>query len=194
MARDPRVDAFIAEAQPFARPILDHLRGLIHDVCPDVVETIKWSRPNFEHKRRVFASFGAFKAHASFTLWRVGEMVGGEKDGMGQFGKLTGLDDLPDDATVKRVIAAATAVIDQGPAPRPKTAPRAELPLPEELAAALADLPSAQATWDGFAPSHRREYCAWIGEAKRPDTKAARVAQAIQWLADGKSRNWKYQR
>jgi uncharacterized protein YdeI (YjbR/CyaY-like superfamily) len=193
VTRDPRIDDYIAKAEPFARPILEHLRGLIHAACPDAIETIKWSRPNFEHKGRVFASLGAFKAHASLTLWRVGEMIGGEKEGMGQFGKLASLADLPDDGEVMRVIRAATTVIDRGPAPKVK-APRAPLPVPDELAAALAEAPAARATFEGFSPSHRRDYCEWIGEAKRPETRAARVAQAIAWMAEGKPRHWKYQR
>jgi len=194
---DPRIDAFIAGAQPFARPILSHLRELIHAACPDAVETIKWGRPAFDHKGRIFAIFGAFKAHASLGLWRMGEAgeaTGKEGEGMGQFGKLTSLADLPDDAELTRIIRAAVEVIDRGPAPKPKKAPRPELPVPDELAAALADAPAAKAVFDGFPPSHRRDYCEWIGEAKRPETRAQRVAQAIQWLAEGKSRNWKYER
>jgi uncharacterized protein YdeI (YjbR/CyaY-like superfamily) len=197
MARDPRIDAYIAEAQPFARPILDHIRDVIHAACPDVAETIKWSRPFFEHKGRMFAALGAFKAHASLILWRMGEMGDGtsrNRDGMGQFGRLTSTDDLPDDAELIRVVQSAMAAIDQGPPARAKRQPRAELPVPQELTAALAEAPAARATFDGFSSSNRRDYCEWIGEAKRAETRAARVAQAIEWMAEGKARNWKYQR
>lgn len=196
-APDPRIDAFIAKAPPFARPILSHLRGLIHQACPDAVETIKWSRPAFDHKGRIFAIFGAFKAHASLYLWRMdeaGESIAPDGEGMGQFGKLTSLADLPDDAELIRMIRAAVEVIERGPAPKPKKAPRPELPVPDELAAALAQAPAARAVFDAFPPGQRREYCEWIGEAKRPETRAERVAQAIEWLAEGKTRNWKYQR
>lgn len=197
MTRDPRIDAYIAKSQPFARPILDHLRAAIHAACPDVDETIKWSRPFFEYKGRMFAALGAFKAHASLIVWRTGETGDAttrDREGMGQFGKITSLADLPDDAELRRVIGEAMAAIDQGKPARAKKPPRAELPVPPELAAALAEAPHAKATFDGFSPSNRRDYCEWIGEAKRPETRAARVAQALEWLFEGKPRNWQYQK
>jgi uncharacterized protein YdeI (YjbR/CyaY-like superfamily) len=197
MARDPRIDAYIADAQPFARPILNHIREVVHQACPDVTETIKWSRPFFEHKGRMFGSLGAFKAHASLTVWRMGEMgdaTSRTQEGMGQFGKLTSLADLPDDAVLIGAIQAATSAIEAGRPARPKKPPRAELPVPDELSAALADEPAAKQVFDGFSPSHRRDYCEWIGEAKRPETRDARVKQAVLWMAEGKPRHWKYQR
>jgi len=191
--RDPRIDAFIAKAQPFAQPILSHLRDLIHRACPDVEEAIKWGRPAFINDGRILAVFGAFKSHASLTLWKMGEATGREEEGMGQFGRLASLADLSPDDEIVALIRATASARETAP-PRPKPAPRPELPVPEELAAGLAAAPKAQATWDAFAPSHRREYVEWIGEAKRPETRAQRVAQAIEWIAEGKSRNWKYQR
>jgi uncharacterized protein YdeI (YjbR/CyaY-like superfamily) len=192
MGRDPRVDASIAKAEPFARPILTHLRDVIHRACPNIEEAIKWGRPAFVNDGRILAVFGAFKAHASLVLWRMGEPTGKEEDGLGQFGRLTSLADLPDDADLIRLIQ-ATANARETAAPKPKKAPRPELPVPEELAAALAASSKAQATWEAFAPSHRREYSEWVGEAKRPETRAARVAQSVEWIAEGKQRNWKYQ-
>ena len=197
MARDPRIDAYIAAAQPFARPILTHIRDVIHQACPDATETMKWSRPFFEHQGRMFAGLSAFKAHASLVLWRMGETgdaTSRDQEGMGHFGKLTSLADLPDDAALIAAIRDAVAAIEMGKPARPKKAPRADLPVPEELAAALADAPAANATFVGFSASNRRDYCEWIGEAKRPETRAARVAQAVEWLAEGKPRHWKYQR
>jgi len=192
-ARDPRIDAFIAKAQPFAQPILTHLREVLHSACPGIEESIKWGRPAFLNEGRILAVLGAFKAHAALVLWKMGEPAAKEAEGMGQFGKLTSLADLPEDAELIPIIqAAATARAET--APRPKKAPRPELPVPDELAAALAASPKAQAVWDGFAPSHRREYSEWVGEAKRPETRAARVAQSVEWIAEGKQRNWKYQR
>jgi uncharacterized protein YdeI (YjbR/CyaY-like superfamily) len=191
-AGDPRIDAFIAKAQPFAQPILLHLRDLIHRACPDVREDIKWGRPAFLQDGRIVAVFGAFKAHASLTLWKMGEATGREKEGMGQFGRLTSLADLPGDDEVIRLIRETASARGTAEA-RPRKAPRPELPVPEELAAALAASPQAQAAWDGFAPSHRREYSEWVGEAKRAETRAARVQQSVEWIAEGKQRNWKYQ-
>jgi len=193
-AADPRIDAFIAKAQPFAQPILSHLRAVIHRACPGVTEAIKWGRPAFENDGRILAVLGAFKAHASLVLWKMGEPTGREEEGMGQFGRLTSLDDLPDDAELIRIIQATARARAEPAPPRPKKAPRPQLPVPDELAAALDQAPAAKATFDGFPPSHRRDYCEWIGEAKRPETRAARVAQAIEWLAEGKPRHWKYQK
>lgn len=191
-AADPRVDAFIAGAQPFAQPILSHLRAVIHRACPQVEEAIKWGRPSFVHEGRILAVFGAFKAHASLTLWKMGEATGREEDGMGQFGRLTSLADLPDDAELIRLIRETASARASAP-PKAKTPPRPDLPVPEELATALAASPEAQAVWDGFAPSHRREYSEWVSEAKRAETRSARVAQSVEWIAEGKQRNWKYQ-
>ena len=191
-AADPRIDAFIANAQPFARPILSHLRDLLHRACPGLEESIKWGRPAFVHEGRILAVFGAFKAHASLTLWKMGGATGREEEGMGQFGRLTSLADLPGDAELVRLIQAAASARAEA-APKPKKPPRPELPVPEELAAALAASASAQATWNAFAPSHRRDYSEWVGEAKRPETRAQRVAQSVEWIAEGKQRHWKYQ-
>jgi uncharacterized protein YdeI (YjbR/CyaY-like superfamily) len=193
-AADPRIDAFIAKAQPFARPILSHLRESIHRACPGVTETIKWGRPAFENDGRILAVLGAFKAHASLTLWKMGEATGREEEGMGQFGRLTSLDDLPDDAELIRIIQATASARAEPAKPRPTKAPRPEYPVPDELAAALDQAPAAKAVFDGFSPTNRRDYCEWIGEAKKPETRAARVTQAVEWLAEGKTRHWKYQK
>jgi len=191
-AADPRIDAFIAKAQPFAQPILSHLRDVIHRALPQVEEAIKWGRPSFVHEGRIVAVFGAFKAHASLTLWKMGEATGREEEGMGQFGRLTSLGDLSDDAELIRLIQETASARATAP-PKPTKPLRPELPVPQELATALAASPNAQRIWDGFAPSHRREYSEWVSEAKRPETRAARVAQSVEWIAEGKQRNWKYQ-
>ena len=196
LERDARIDTYIAAAQPFARPILDHLRQAIHAACPNVEETIKWSRPSFAHKGRLFASLAAFKGHASLVLWRMdqaGEDTGGNNAGMGQFGKLKSVTDLPASAELDRLIRAATEVIDKGPAKKVRATPRPPLAVPAELAEALALSPKAHEVFNAFPPSHRNEYCEWIGEAKRHETRAKRVAQAIEWIAEGKGRNWQYQ-
>lgn len=200
MSTDPRVDAYIAARGDFAQPILTHLRTRLHAVLPDVEETIKWSMPFFQLRGKPLANMAAFKGHASFGFWKRDSVAAGqegkpENDGMGQFGRLTSLADLPPDAEIDRMIREAAALIDQGAGARsrPVRAPKPELPIPAELAGALADDDAAAATFNGFSPSCRREYCEWIGEAKRPETKAKRVAEAIGWLREGKRRNWKYE-
>ena len=191
-SNDPRIDAYIAKAPAFAQPILTYLRDAIHRACPGVQEDIKWSRPAFVNEGRILAVISAFKAHAALSLWKMGEPTGKEEEGMGQFGRLTSLGDLPADAELIRLIR-SVADARETVAPKPKKPPKPELPVPEELTAAFAANPQAKAVWDGFAPSHRREYSEWIGEAKRPETRAARVAQSVEWIAEGKQRNWKYQ-
>ncbi|MCT2558131.1 YdeI/OmpD-associated family protein [Tsuneonella sp. YG55] len=191
MTTDPRVDAYIANAAPFARPILSHLRTLVHRLVPDAGETIKWGMPCFTYREKNLAGMAAFKAHASFGIHGDGTAP----EGMGQFGKLTKAEDLPPETEVKERLTAACARIETtGTAIRKavgRKSPRPELAVPEDLAAALS--PAARATLDGFAPSHRREYLEWILEAKRPDTRARRIAQSAEWLAEGKKRHWKYE-
>lgn len=193
MASDQRIDAYIEKAAPFARPILDHLRALVHSALPGAEETIKWSMPHFMVGGKNVAGMAAFKAHCAFVIHGDGR----QGDAMGQYGKIAKLDDLPGDADLAaKLVATAELVATKGTAtpkaPRPKTA-KAEIVLPDDLAAALENVPAARATLDGFAPSHRREYVQWVVEAKRPETRAKRIAQAVEWLAEGKKRNWKYE-
>ncbi|MBV9930941.1 MAG: YdeI/OmpD-associated family protein [Alphaproteobacteria bacterium] len=195
MSRDPRIDAYIARQADFARPILDHIRAAVHDACPDVEESIKWSMPAFLLNGRPLANMAAFKAHASFGFWRGRELIGDQvqEGAMGQFGRLTSVDDLPPPATLAGLIRAAAAKASEGPAPRPKKPPKPDLPPPDDLRAALDAQPSAAATFDAFPPSCRREYVEWVVEAKRPETRAKRIAQAVEWMAEGRRRNWKYE-
>lgn len=195
MSRDPRVDAYIESKAEFARPILLHLREVVHAACPDVEEAIKWSMPGFMYKGRPLANMAAFKAHAAFGFWQTTQLIeGGRSEGaMGSFGRITKVDDLPPRAELEDLIKAAMALIDEGVKPvRTKTV-KAEIPMPDDLAEALAQNHAASATYDAFAPSCKREYLEWVTEAKRPETRAKRVAQAVEWMAEGKKRNWKYE-
>lgn len=199
MAQDSRIDAFIAAAAPFSQPILLHLRTLVHAAVPDLDEAVKWGMPHFVYKGKNLAGMAAFKAHCAFMIHGEGR----QGDAMGQFGKIASLGDLPPDAELAaklreacaRIDADGTAVKPRPSSPRPSLQgpARVELAMPDDFAAALAQHPAASATLNGFAPSHRREYLEWIVEAKRPETRARRIAQAVEWLDEGKKRNWKYQ-
>ena len=194
MTKDPRIDAKIAEAAPFAQPILTHLRALVHATFPDVEETIKWGMPHFMLGGKNIAGMAAFKAHCAFMIHGDGR----QGDAMGQYGKIAALTDLPSDADLTEKLREARARIDTaGTALKKKPAAarqaKTELPVPPEFQAALDANPAAQATLDGFAPSHRREYIDWVAEAKRAVTRDKRIAQAVEWLAQGKKRNWKYE-
>jgi uncharacterized protein YdeI (YjbR/CyaY-like superfamily) len=196
MSRDPRIDAYIARQADFARPILEHLRAALHAACPGIEETIKWSMPSFYHKGRPLAGMAAFKAHATFGFWQHSQLIEGEKrneEAMGSFGRITSLADLPDEAELAALIRKAAALIDEGVKPARTRTVKAPIEMPGDLAAALAANATAQATYDGFSSSCRREYLEWVTEAKRPETRAKRLAQAVEWMAEGKRRNWKYE-
>lgn len=195
MPRDPRVDDYIASSAAFAQPILLWLRERVHAACPDVEEAVKWSMPGFLYKGKPLANMAAFKAHATFGFWHRQELrTGKEGSAMGQYGRIASLDDLPDAATLERQVKEAMALTDAGTAPkRAAKPPKPALPVPPELAAALAEDAAASAHFDAFPPGARRDYCEWIGEAKRPETRAKRVAEAVGWIGEGKRRNWKYE-
>lgn len=197
MTRDPRIDAYIERAAPFARPILAHARALVHQACPQIEETIKWGMPTFVHAGGILCGMAAFKQHASFGFWKHALVVGeGEpRDGMGSYGKMLSLDDFPAKKIVLAHIRKAMKLNEDGvkmPAAR-KAASKLPPEMPEDLVAALNKDKAAKATFDAFPPSCRREYIEWIVEAKREETRAKRLAQTVEWLAEGKRRNWKYE-
>lgn len=197
-ATDPRIDAYIRKSAAFAQPILVHLRKLVHDACPGVEETMKWSNPAFDYKGP-FCSFAAFKAHVTFGFWKW-ELLKDRLPGSGetanpanQFGRLTALRDLPRDRELKAIIKAAARLNDQGvKAPPMRKGPRPALKAPPDLLRAINANPKARTTFDGFPPGQRREYIAWVLDAKQADTRARRVATAVEWMSQGKVRNWKY--
>ena len=196
MSRDPRVDAYIAKAQPFAQPILSHVRERVHATIPGVEEAMKWSAPGFTLDGKILLMMAAFKQHAALNFWRGQELGDGQpKAGaMGQFGRLASLGDLPSDAELDALIREAAELSKSAPAPRkPKHEPRPAPEMHPEFAAALARAPEARATLEGFPPSAQRDYLEWIAEAKQDGTRAKRIATAVEWLGEGKRRHWKYQ-
>ena len=194
---DPRVDAYIAKAAPFARPVLTHLRKVVHAAVPGVEETFKWGMPHFMHGG-ILCGFAAFKAHCAFHVRGAEPLLGeaARDDAMGQFGRIIAVSDLPPRATLTQLLRAAAERIEaKAKAPRAaRKAPRPEAKVPPDLAAALKRSARARTTFEGFSPSRRREYVEWIVEAKSGETRARRLAQAIAWMAEGKARNWKYER
>ncbi|SKB51172.1 YdeI/OmpD-associated family protein [Sphingopyxis flava] len=192
--RDPRVDAYIAKAEPFARAILTHVRALVHAHAPRAEETLKWGVPHFVLGEQNLAAMAAFKSHASFGFWRDEEVTGAaRKEGaMGSFGRLASLADLPDDEVLAAMIAKAVALAAGGQPKRARSAPKAALDLPQDLGAALKAHAAAAAHWDAFSPGKRRDYIEWVLEAKREETRARRIETIVQQVAEGKDRNWKY--
>ena len=193
MAHDPRIDAIIDKAGDFAKPILNHWRALVHKTVPGVEETLKWSMPHFVYKGKNIAGMAPFKAHCAIMVHGDGRQ---EAEGMGSYGKLTKLEDLPPDKELIAKLQKAMARIDRGekePWRQQPPKPKAKIEVPQDLAAGLAANPAAGQFWDKLSPSARYEYLQWITEAKRDETRVKRLGQALEWLAEGKRRNWKYE-
>lgn len=193
--RDPRVDAYIAKSADFARPIMTELRDRVHAACPEVEEEMKWSFPHFMYKG-MLCSMAAFKQHAAFGFWKGALVVGsaGKREAMGHLGRITAVSDLPSKKVFAGYIRKAAELNDAGvKVARAKPAAPKPVRVPADLAAALKTNVSAQKAFAAFPPSHKRDYIEWITEAKTAETRTKRLAQAIAWIAEGKSRNWKYE-
>jgi uncharacterized protein YdeI (YjbR/CyaY-like superfamily) len=198
---DSRVDAYIDSAADFAKPILRHIRKLVRQGCPEAEETLKWRSPTFVHEGKLLCGMAAFKEHCTFGFWHKAMEAELAKDGaleggaMGSFGRITSVSDLPSDRKMLDYVRRAAKLNESGvPArPRPAATKPAAVEVPADLAAALKKNKAAAKSFEGFSPSCRREYVEWIAEAKREETRAKRLATTIEWLAEGKKRNWKYE-
>jgi uncharacterized protein YdeI (YjbR/CyaY-like superfamily) len=197
VSSEPRIDAYIDKAQPFARPILEHVRSRVHAVLPDVEEAMKWSMPAYLVGGKILLITAAFKAHTALNFWRGQELETSHSSvgAMGQFGKIKSLADLPADSELDALIRDAAEIARSAPAPRktkhePKPAPQ----MHADFATALADAPKAKSAFEGFPPSAQRDYLEWIAEAKQDATRHKRIATAVEWLSEGKRRHWKYEK
>jgi uncharacterized protein YdeI (YjbR/CyaY-like superfamily) len=196
---DKRVDAYIAKAPEFARPILTELRAIAHEGCPELVETIKWSAPVFEH-HGIMCGIAAFKEHCAFHFWKGGLVLAPEhlkqNEPRGQFGRILSMKDLPSRKVLVAYVKKAAELNRNGVKVarlKPK-AEKKELVVPPYLTSALRKNAKAKATFEGFSYSHKKEYVEWITEAKTEETRQRRMATALEWLAEGKARNWKYEK
>lgn len=194
MSHDPRVTAYIDKALPFAQPILGHIRGVVHATLPAASETVKWGMPFFQLNGRDVAMMAAFKAHAGLGIFDGSAMATG--DGMGQFGRLASVADLPGDVLlIERLHTAATLAQAGRPVrQRPPAAPKGPAVMPDDLAAALAVEPAAEAAFAAFPPGARRDYIDWVMGAKQPATRTKRIATTVTQAAEGKKINWKYEK
>lgn len=196
--RDVRVDAYIRNAPDFAKPILTHLREVVHAACPEVEETMKWSVPFFDYKGP-FCNMASFKEHCAFGFWKSALVLGKSETATtasaGSFGRITKLSDLPSKPQLTKYVKIAMKLNDDGvKVSTRKAAPKKELAMPADLAAALKKNKKAQASFDAFSPSQRREYVEWIIEAKSDETRQRRLETTVAQAAEGKSRHWKYQK
>jgi uncharacterized protein YdeI (YjbR/CyaY-like superfamily) len=196
--RDPRVDAYIAKSAEFAKPILAHLREVVHAACPEVEEAMKWSHPHFSY-RGMLCGMAAFKQHCTFGFWKFDLIVAADpasEAAMGQFGRITKLSDLPSKKVLTGYIKQAMKLNEDGAKAlwlEKRAKPKPAAKVPDDLTAALAKNKKARTVFEAFPPGQRREYIEWITEAKREETRKKRLAQTIEWLAEGKRRNWKYE-
>lgn len=202
MPKSKQVDAYIAKSTDFAKPILSHLRELIHKSCPEVQEVIKWGFPNFDYKG-VMCNMAAFKQHCSFGFWKASMMndpkkvlQSSDKGGMGNFDRITSLKDLPSDKVLTGFIKQAMELNEQGVKRAVKVTPKGSktIETPDYFAKALKKNKIAEEIFENFAYSHRKEYIQWFEEAKTDETRNKRITQAIEWISEGKGRNWKYEK
>lgn len=198
---DPRIDAYLEKAADFAIPILTHLRELVHDEFPEITETIKWGFPHFEYHGAILFSMAAFKKHCAVVLWKASIMEDPDnilsevgESGMGHLGKLETLKDLPSDKILKKYLKQAAKLIDEGVKvpKKPVSKEKKEITPPDDLMAALKKNKAALKTYEAFSYSNKKEYVSWIEEAKTDATRQTRIATAVEWMAEGKIRNWKY--
>jgi uncharacterized protein YdeI (YjbR/CyaY-like superfamily) len=194
--RDPRIDAYIARSAEFARPILTHIRSVVHVACPEAEETLKWGSPTFMYTG-MLCGMAAFKQHCAFGFWKSSLIVGpdGRKadQAMGQFGRITKLSELPTRKVLSGYIKQAMRLNEEGTGvKRAPKKPKPPLRVPTELRRALGRNRKAREAFEGFSPSNKRDYAEWIADAKGEETRQRRLAQAIEWMAQGKPRNWKY--
>ncbi|MBS4064638.1 MAG: YdeI/OmpD-associated family protein [Chitinophagaceae bacterium] len=197
---DSRIDAYIKRSAPFAQPILNHLRKLVHKACPHAEETMKWSFPHFDYKGEMLCSMAAFKQHCVFGFWKASLMKdpmlmqnAKSETAMGHLGRITSLKDLPSDKQMIAYIKEAMKLNDEGiKVKKEKPTAKKELPTPPDLLAALKKNKKAWAIYEKFPPSHKKEYILWVEDAKREETRSNRIQQTVEWVAEGKQRNWKY--
>lgn len=201
--KEKAIDSYIAGSADFAKPILTHIRELVHKTCPAVEEKMKWSFPHFDYKGEMMCSMAAFKQHAVFGFWKAALMkdpvlveTAKSEVAMGHLGKLTSLKDLPSDKKLAAWIKEAMLLTDKGiklPA-KAKRVEKKEIVVPDFFIQALGKNKKAKQVFENFAYSHKKEYLQWILEAKTEETRNTRMATALEWIAEGKGRNWKYER
>jgi len=196
--KDKRIDAYIAKAQPFAKPVLNHIRSLVHKACPDAEETMKWSFPHFNYKGTMMCSMASFKQHVAFGFWKASIMKDPKKmlnssEAMGHLGRITSVKDLPADNVMIQYIKEAARLNEEGvKLPSKPVKEKKKLVIPDYLIKAISKNKEAKKTFDEFSYSNKKEYVEWITEAKTEDTRNNRLTTAVEWMAEGKVRNWKY--
>lgn len=197
----PKIDAYIEKSQDFAKPILHYIRETVHEFCPDAEETMKWSFPHFIYKGKNLCAMASFKQHCTFGFWLEKEMKTMqeitqdiEKKSMFSLGKITQVGDLPSRPQLKKAITEAMELTDMGVTMKKAAPSKTEMEIPDYFQNALNAQPKAKDFFEKASPSFRKEYIAWVSEAKTEATRNKRLEQSLEWIAEGKSRNWKCQK
>lgn len=197
----PKVDEYIEKSPDFAKPILNYLRETIHEVCPDAEEAIKWKFPTFMYKGKILCSMTSFKQYCSLGFWLHGEMKTlqeidstAEKSSMFSLGKLTKMEDLPSKPQLKKAILEAMELTEMGVTMKRAAPTKTETEVPDYFKEALQQNEKALEVFENKSPSFRKEYIMWITEAKTEATRNKRMEQSLEWIAEGKGRNWKYEK
>jgi len=204
-AKDKKIDAYIAKSADFAKPILNHIRKLVHKTCPEVEEKMKWSFPHFDYKGEMMCSMAAFKEHMAFGFWKAALMkdpvlaeTARSEVAMGHLGRITSLKDLPSDKKIAAWIKEAMKLNEQGiklpPRAKPTETEKKKLEIPDYFLKAVKKNKAAWKTFENFPYSHRKEYVMWVTEAKTEETRNRRLETAVEWMAEGKHQGWKYER
>ncbi|WP_412467852.1 YdeI/OmpD-associated family protein [Pedobacter sp. KLB.chiD] len=196
-----QVDQYIINSAEFAIPILDHFRNLVHQADARIEEKIKWGMPFFDYKGTV-CHMASFKHHCAFGFWK-GALINDEygifkerSESMGWLGKIKSFDDLPADEILIAYIQQAIQLNEDNiklPS-KPKSNDKKEVIVPEYFAEALNEAPEALAVFQNFSPSNKKDYILWLEEAKTEATRMRRLETTLAWLAEGKTRMWKYKR
>ncbi|MBW8521932.1 YdeI/OmpD-associated family protein [Chryseobacterium chendengshani] len=198
---NPQVDEYIEKSQDFAKPILTYLRETVHEFCPDAEEAIKWKFPTFLYKGKILCSITAFKQYCSMGFWLHGEMItiknletNAEKSNMFSLGKIKSPEDLPSKIQMKNMILEAMELTDMGVKMKKAAPSKKEIEIPDYFQNVLHENKKAAEVFDKASPSFRKEYTMWITDAKTETTRNKRIEQALEWISEGKGRNWKYEK
>lgn len=199
--KEKAIDAYIAKSDAFAKPILNHIRELVHAACPDVEEKIKWSFPHFDYKGEMMCSMAAFKQHATMGFWKAALMkdvtlleTARSEEAMGHLGKITSLKDMPSDKKLTGYIKEAMKLNELGKKlpSKPKPTEKKEIAVPDYFMKAISKNKKALQHFENFSYSNKKEYVEWIAGIKSEETKMKNIATAVEWISEGKIKNWKY--
>jgi len=195
--KNPAVDAYINKSKPFAKPILKHLRKIIHKACPKVTEDIKWGAPFYLYQDRILCATMAFKAHCAIVFWKsalirkeMGQKAVGD---LKSLRRISLLEELPSERELLAYIKLAMHFNEPSTKLPPREKRSDPLKIPRELTYALRANPKAFKNFNSFTPSKKKDYIFWITGAKTEETRERRLEISVDWISEGKSRNWKYE-